>query len=105
MENKFTLPKWLETLPKHKQPRARARFITQLAALYGTPDGSLSALSSAMGYYERTVSTALAEGRYDRNFPISFISRLESLIGPNIIPREYLNEIFRAPTTAESDEL
>lgn len=91
MEGKFEFPDWLGLLPRSEQPRARAKFIVRYAALLATPEGTMDALSLAMGYGAATVQSALGGGRYDEQFPVTFVTRLESVIGYGAIPREAMN--------------
>ena len=97
MESEFKFPDWLDQLPKDEQPRARAKYIVRYAALVATPEGTIDALSLAMGYGAKTVQTALGAGRYDEQFPISFITRVEGVIGYGKIPRRFMNEVFLTP--------
>lgn len=105
MEGKFKFPDWLDRLPRKEQQRARAKFIVRFAALLATPEGTMDALSLAMGYGAKTVQTALGAGRYDEQFPVSFVTRIESVIGYGVIPRDAMNaSVFAIKGVGISEE-
>jgi len=91
-DGKFGFPAWFDALPDEEKPRARAKFIVRCAALIATQEGTVDSLSLAMGYGRNTVQSALGAGRYDDNFPVNFVMRLEDVIGRDTIPREILNK-------------
>lgn len=59
----FVMPQWIEDLPDEEdQQRARLRFSVWVAALYATPEGTLSALARVVGLNPRALSTYTCPG-------------------------------------------
>ena len=84
-------PAWIESLPAEQQPRERMRFILRYAAVLGTPKGSISALSEAIGYAATSLPNAVTGGVYDNGLPVTVIKGIEELVGAGAIPREMMN--------------
>lgn len=84
-------PAWMNRVREANQPRERMRFLLKYAALMGTPEASISALSEALGMHVYSLGASLSQGRYDKGLPVSLILKIEDLIGFDVIPRDMMN--------------
>lgn len=85
------LPRWLPSVPEERRGAARTRFLIRAAALYATEEGTMTALSDALGLHPHTMAT-LAAGRSSLS-PI-MCPKIERLCG-KMFPKELLNpEVF-----------
>ncbi|AEY69587.1 Cro [Burkholderia phage vB_BceS_AH2] len=90
-ETNFAFPEWVNRMPQEEQPRARMRCILRYVAWLTTPEGSVDALSEAIGRARKTLNSAVGNGRYDEGLPVEVILSIEKLIGPGVIPRAVMN--------------
>lgn len=90
-ETNFQFPAWMNRVPQDDRARARMRYVLRFAACLATPEGSVDALSEAIGRARKTLNSAVGQGRYDDGLPVDVVLGIEKLIGPGVIPRSVMN--------------
>jgi len=89
----ISTPAWIDSLPDAEQTSARRTFFLRLAALYATPDGTLRALSIAIGRNPNYLSAICQSERKPAPgllTDVKDVIAVENLVGRRIINREML---------------
>lgn len=83
----FPIPGSVQKAPKTERGVRSLRFKLRVAALYGTPDGTLKALANACGIDHSTLACHIAR----ENIPAPLCVKLEKLCGADQFPRSWFN--------------
>jgi hypothetical protein len=99
-EANFQFPEWMNRIPASDQARARMRYVLRYAACLATAEGSVDALSEAIGRHRKTLNSAVSQGRYDEGLPVDVILDIEKLLGHGVIPRDVMNpKVYGTPSS------
>lgn len=86
------VPTWISSADAAEKTTESRLFYIRLAALYATPNGSLPALSKAIGRSENLLTGIYA---HKRKLQVRDAIRIEALVGRNVVTREMLcPEVF-----------
>jgi hypothetical protein len=93
-------PRHIRKKPVSARGGAELRFKLRIVALYGTEEGSFTALAAKIGAHISQISYWIALQR----LPGSVAVKCEKLVGPEIAPREWLApEAFPSTETAHAE--
>jgi hypothetical protein len=91
------LPKWMDDLPEAEKKAAIQHFYIRLAALYATPQGLVTGLSTLVGRHANYLSNLRVPSHGSLIRPREAVA-IEKVCGRDLFPREMLcPEVFALP--------
>lgn len=93
--NGFLEPSWLDTIrDEDERERARLRFFVRLAAFYASPEGTLTRLSTLIGFNPRVLSTYTCRGAGRRRVSARVARAIEKASGGAVDKARLCPEAF-----------